>query len=247
MTQPRPLRTCWKHRAFGTSSARLLQERTPRHVVSAILSNVAGIDGSVVPEPVEDLMRTEAEAPSDTPFFDDLTDSFGCAAEDVLPVPPRHGGGRRTAGYRAPVACAVAGITFRQLDYWAKSELVVPSAVTGRGHLRRLYSPDDIVLLKLTKRLLDTGVSLPNIRVVVQHLRELSHENLAGLIFMSDGESVYECRTGDDLVDLMQHGAAIFGISVARLVGEVGALLATKAAGGVLPEPVRQSALLNSD
>ena len=75
-------------------------------------------------------------------------------------------------GYRGPTACQAAGITYRQLDYWARTELVVPTirGATGSGS-QRLYSFKDILVLKVVKRLLDTGVSLQNIRVAVEHLR----------------------------------------------------------------------------
>ncbi|HYJ75733.1 MAG TPA: MerR family transcriptional regulator, partial [Kineosporiaceae bacterium] len=76
-------------------------------------------------------------------------------------------------GYRGPIACRAAGITYRQLDYWARTGLVEPSVrpATGSG-TQRLYSFRDILVLKVVKRLLDTGVSLQQIRVAVTHLRE---------------------------------------------------------------------------
>ena len=71
-------------------------------------------------------------------------------------------------GYRGPTACAAAGITYRQLDYWARTGLVAPSVRTATGSgTQRLYSFRDILVLKVVKRLLDTGVSLQNIRTAV--------------------------------------------------------------------------------
>ena len=80
-------------------------------------------------------------------------------------------------GYRGPSACTIAGITYRQLDYWARTSLVVPSirGAAGSGS-QRLYSFKDILVLKIVKRLLDTGISLHNIRVAVDHLRQESDE-----------------------------------------------------------------------
>ncbi|MBX8687749.1 MerR family transcriptional regulator, partial [Mycobacterium sp. 20091114027_K0903767] len=68
-------------------------------------------------------------------------------------------------GYRGPSACQIAGITYRQLDYWARTSLVVPSirGAAGSGS-QRLYSFKDVLVLKIVKRLLDTGISLHNIR-----------------------------------------------------------------------------------
>src|SRR5438128_11619702 len=97
-------------------------------------------------------------------------------------------------GYRGAVAARAAGISYRQLDYWARTGLVEPSVrgATGSG-TQRLYSFRDILVLKVVKRLLDTGVSLQQIRVAVTHLRERGVQDLAQITLMSDGASVYEC------------------------------------------------------
>ena len=77
------------------------------------------------------------------------------------------------AGYRGPTVCRVVDITYRQLDYWARTDLVVPSIRTATGSgSQRLYSFRDILVLKVIKRLLDTGVALNQIRTAVGHLRE---------------------------------------------------------------------------
>jgi DNA-binding transcriptional MerR regulator len=112
-------------------------------------------------------------------------------------------------GYRGPTACRAAGITYRQLDYWARTGLVEPSIrpATGSG-TQRLYSFRDILVLKVVKRLLDTGVSLQQIRVAVTHLRERGVEDLAQITLMSDGASVYECTSPDEVIDLVQGGQA---------------------------------------
>jgi DNA-binding transcriptional MerR regulator len=125
-------------------------------------------------------------------------------------------------GYRGPVACAAAGITYRQLDYWARTGLVEPSVrpATGSG-TQRLYGFRDILVLKVVKRLLDTGVSLQQIRQAVQHLRERGVGDLAGITLMSDGASVYECTSPDEVIDLVQGGQGVFGIAVGRVWREV--------------------------
>jgi len=130
-------------------------------------------------------------------------------------------------GYRGPTACKAAGITYRQLDYWARTGLVEPSVrpATGSG-TQRLYGFRDILVLKVVKRLLDTGVSLQQIRVAVQHLRERGVEDLAGITLMSDGASVYECTSADEVIDLVQGGQGVFGIAVGRVWREVEGSLA---------------------
>jgi DNA-binding transcriptional MerR regulator len=131
------------------------------------------------------------------------------------------------AGYRGPTACAAAGITYRQLDYWARTGLVEPSIRPAHGSgSQRLYGFRDILVLKVVKRLLDSGVSLQNIRTAVGHLRERGVDDLAQITLMSDGASVYECTSPDEVVDLVQGGQGVFGIAVGRVVREVEGSLA---------------------
>ena len=125
-------------------------------------------------------------------------------------------------GYRGPTACAAAGITYRQLDYWARTALVEPSVRAAHGSgSQRLYSFRDILVLKVVKRLLDTGISLQQIRAAVQHLRDRGSADLAQVTLMSDGVSVYECTTADEVVDLLQGGQGVFGIALGRVWREV--------------------------
>lgn len=145
-------------------------------------------------------------------------------------------------GYRGPTACAAAGITYRQLDYWARTGLVEPTirAAHGSGS-QRLYSFRDILVLKVVKRLLDTGVSLQQIRTAVRHLRDRGVADLAQITLMSDGVSVYECTSADEVIDLLQGGQGVFGIALGRVWREVEGSLAelpgepTSAEGGVAP------------
>ena len=88
-------------------------------------------------------------------------------------------------GYRGPTACSAAGISYRQLDYWARTGLVEPSVQAAHGSgSQRLYSFRDILVLKVVKRLLDTGISLQQIRAAVQHLRDHGTEDLAQVTLM---------------------------------------------------------------
>jgi DNA-binding transcriptional MerR regulator len=125
-------------------------------------------------------------------------------------------------GYRGPAACQIAGITYRQLDYWARTKLVRPSIRSASGSgTQRLYSFKDILVLKVVKRLLDTGVSLHNIRVAVEHLRNRGVEDLAKLTLFSDGTTVYECTSAEEVVDLLQGGQGVFGIAVSGAMREI--------------------------
>ncbi len=131
-------------------------------------------------------------------------------------------------GYRGPTACTAAGITYRQLDYWARTDLVVPSIrpASGSGS-QRLYSFKDILILRIVKRLLDTGVSLQNVRTAVNHLAERGVTDLAQITLMSDGASIYECRSQDEIIDLLREGQGVFGIAVGRVFQEVEGSLST--------------------
>ncbi|GAA1463112.1 MerR family transcriptional regulator [Williamsia maris] len=141
-------------------------------------------------------------------------------------------------GYRVPSACQIAGITYRQLDYWARTSLVVPSIRSAAGSgSQRLYSFKDILVLKIVKRLLDTGISLQNIRVAVDHLRKRGVEDLARITLFSDGTTVYECTSAEEVVDLLQGGQGVFGIAVSGAMRELSGTIADfpgeRADGGV--------------
>lgn len=125
-------------------------------------------------------------------------------------------------GYRGPAACQIADITYRQLDYWARTKLVGPSIRSAAGSgSQRLYSFKDLLVLKVVKRLLDTGVSLHNIRIAVDHLRNRGVRDLAGVTLFSDGTTVYECTSAEEVVDLLQGGQGVFGIAVSGAMREI--------------------------
>ena len=143
-------------------------------------------------------------------------------ADETLEVAREIDSGSAEIGYRGPIACSAAGITYRQLDYWARTGLVEPSVRAAHGSgSQRLYSFRDILVLKVVKRLLDTGISLQQIRAAVQHLRDHGSEDLAQVTLMSDGVSVYECTSADEVVDLLQGGQGVFGIALGRVWREV--------------------------
>jgi len=125
-------------------------------------------------------------------------------------------------GYRGPTACQIAGITYRQLDYWARTGLVKPSIRGAKGSgSQRLYSFKDILTLKIVKRLLDTGISLQNIRIAVDHLRDRGVSELSNITLVSDGSSVYECTSPEEMFDLIQGGQGVFGIAVSGTMKEL--------------------------
>jgi DNA-binding transcriptional MerR regulator len=134
-------------------------------------------------------------------------------------------------GYRGASAAAAAGISYRQLDYWDRTALVIPSIQTATGSgSQRLYSFRDILVLKLVKRLLDTGVSLQQIRLAVEQLRASGINDLTNTTLMSDGARVYLCTSQDEVIDLLGQGQGVFGIAVGRVLREVEATLVDFAA-----------------
>jgi DNA-binding transcriptional MerR regulator len=126
------------------------------------------------------------------------------------------------SGYRGAIAARAAGISYRQLDYWARTQLVEPTVrgAAGSGS-QRLYGFRDILVLKLVKRLLDTGISLQQIRIAVDQLRESGVYDLAQTTLMSDGASVYLCTSNDEVIDLVSRGQGVFGIAVGKVLREV--------------------------
>jgi len=126
------------------------------------------------------------------------------------------------AGYRGAIAARAAGISYRQLDYWARTQLVEPTVrgASGSG-TQRLYGFRDILVLKLVKRLLDTGISLHQIRTAVNQLREAGVSDLAQTTLMSDGASVYLCTSDHEVIDLVSRGQGVFGIAVGKVLREV--------------------------
>ena len=154
---------------------------------------------------------------TDVPGGDEQGLLFG---EEAPPSP-------EDVGYRGPTACVAAGITYRQLDYWARTKLVEPSVrpASGSGS-QRLYGFRDILTLKVVKRLLDTGISLQQIRAAVDYLRDQGRGDITQVTLMSDGASVYACTSPDEVVDLLQGGQGVFGIALGRVWQEVEGTLA---------------------
>ena len=73
----------------------------------------------------------------------------------------------------------------------------------------------------MVKRLLDAGISLQQIRTAVQHLRERGTDDLTRVTLMSDGASVYECTSNDEVIDLLQGGQGVFGIAIGGVWREI--------------------------
>lgn len=124
-------------------------------------------------------------------------------------------------GYRGPAVCKIVGVTYRQLDYWTTTELVTPSVRDADGSgSQRLYSFDDIVQLRIIKRLLDAGVSLQRIRKAIEFVREHGLD-LKSITLLSDGRTVYALDDQQQIIDILASGQGVFAIAVQPLYTEV--------------------------
>lgn len=116
-------------------------------------------------------------------------------------------------GFRGPQVCKVVGITYRQLDYWARTDLIRPSIADARGSgTQRRYSYRDLVELKVIKGLLDAGVSLQSARRAIQYLRDNLGEDIATASLVINGAGSVLVRTDGELVDLVRRGQGVLSI-----------------------------------
>jgi DNA-binding transcriptional MerR regulator len=118
-------------------------------------------------------------------------------------------------GYRVPEVCKIVGISYRQLDYWARTGLVTPSVRDAGGSgTQRLYSFRDLVQLRVIKKLIDAGISLQRVRKAISFLQENMKTGPSGITLMSDGSSIYACESEDEIIDLVKRGQAVFAIAL---------------------------------
>ena len=136
-------------------------------------------------------------------------------------------------GYRVPDVCRIVGISYRQLDYWARTELVTPSVRDAHGSgTQRLYSFQDLVSLRVIKSLLDTGVSLNRVRTAIEYLQEMDRPP-HGVTLMSDGKGVYEAHSPEAVVDLLNKGQGVFAIALDKVWDDLEGTLGTRKTGRV--------------
>lgn len=120
-------------------------------------------------------------------------------------------------GYRVPDVCRIVGISYRQLDYWARTGLVKPSVKDAQGSgTQRLYSFQDLALLRIIKKLLDTGVTLQQVRKAMAYLRDMK-QPATGTTLVSDGTRIYSVESPEEVVDLLAKGQGVFAIAVDRV------------------------------
>jgi DNA-binding transcriptional MerR regulator len=118
-----------------------------------------------------------------------------------------------TTGFRGPQVCKIVGISYRQLDYWARTDLIRPSIADARGSgTQRLYSYRDLVELKVIKHLLDAGISLRTARRAIEYLRQHLGEELASASLVINGSQSVLARSGEEVIDLVRQGQGVLNI-----------------------------------
>jgi len=116
-------------------------------------------------------------------------------------------------GFRGPQVCKIIGITYRQLDYWARTDLIRPSVADAKGSgSQRLYSYADLVELKVVKSLLDAGVSLQKSRRAIEYLRENVGADVASTHLVLDGSRSILARNGEQIIDLLRNGQGVLNV-----------------------------------
>ena len=136
-------------------------------------------------------------------------------------------------GFHGPQVCGLVGISYRQLDYWARTGLLQPSVATAKGSgSRRVYAYSDVLELKVIKQLLDSGVSLQSARRAVECLREDLGSDLASANLVLTGTSSVLARSNGEVVDLLAGGQGVFNIvPLAGVVEELDADIVSLDAG----------------
>lgn len=147
-------------------------------------------------------------------------------------------------GYRVPEVTRIVGISYRQLDYWARTGLVRPSVVDAKGSgTQRQYSFQDLAMLRIIKKLLDTGVSLQQVRKAMDSLREMG-EPATGTTLVSDGTRIYAVDSPEGVVDLLAKGQGVFALAVDRVWSDLEGTLnrGAKGARAATKKPARGAA-----
>ena len=115
--------------------------------------------------------------------------------------------------YRGPQVCSIVGITYRKLDYWARTDLIRPSVADAKGSgTQRLYSYSDLLELKVIKSLLDSGFDLKKVRAIIGYVRDNLGEDVATANLVITGSDSVLTQTGEELVDVLRNGQGVLNI-----------------------------------
>ncbi|HUY64401.1 MAG TPA: MerR family transcriptional regulator [Acidimicrobiales bacterium] len=131
----------------------------------------------------------------------------------ATPLPGLGDDAETVEGFRGPQVCKLVGITYRQLDYWARTGLLRPSIADARGSgTQRLYAYTDVLELKVIKQLLDAGISLQRARRAVECLRADLAADLAAANLVLVGTDSVLAHSDGEVVDLLRGGQGVMNI-----------------------------------
>jgi DNA-binding transcriptional MerR regulator len=138
-------------------------------------------------------------------------------------------------GFSGAAVCRITGVTYRQLDYWARTELVTPSVASAKGSgSKRRYSYRDILEVKVVKSLLDAGVALGRARQAVECLRDGLGVDLASASLVLTSSSSVLAASNGELVDLLRGGQGVFNIvPMSSVVADIEVQLSASSDGDV--------------
>lgn len=130
--------------------------------------------------------------------------------------------------YSSSQVCKIIGITYKQLDYYDRTNFMKPSINGAEGcGSRRMYSFDDLMKLKVIKKLIEAGISLQKLRKTKKYLDEYDNNTDAGnngllkLTLISDGNTVYACNSDREIIDTLKSGQGVFGIALGRVYSDL--------------------------
>ena len=147
-------------------------------------------------------------------------------------------------GFSGKRTAEIVDITYRQLDYWARTDLVKPSLAQAKGSgSRREYSYRDLLELKVIKSLLDAGIRLEQVRKVFSYMRDQLGEDVASANLVIDGSNSVLVNTGEELIDLLQNGQGVLNVlPLAGMKEEVDARIVSLYPDMAVDDDVRHAA-----
>jgi DNA-binding transcriptional MerR regulator len=130
--------------------------------------------------------------------------------------------------YSSNEVCKIIGITYKQLDYYDRTDFIKPSVTEAAGYgTRRMYSFDDLMKLKVFKKLIEAGISLQKLRKTKKYLdgynsrNDSSGDGFLKLTLISDGNTVYACNSDREIIDTLKSGQGVFGIALGKVYSDL--------------------------
>jgi DNA-binding transcriptional MerR regulator len=128
--------------------------------------------------------------------------------------------------YSSSEVCNIIGFTYKQLDYYDRTDFIKPSVNEAGGYgSRRMYSFNDLIKLKIIKRLIEAGISLQKLRKTKKYLDEYDNnsdsDSFLKLTLISDGNTVYACNSDREIIDTLKSGQGVFGIALGKVYSDL--------------------------